>query len=550
MRIIALSSLFISLSGCLATNPTTTDSSEFSPSEKKSIQIASQRFRSQYCADMAKGIRRYPKSQTYASLFASGNDPTSLQIVENLKKLEKTEEALFIEIDKRDADNDNFKSNACQGVATIFEIIAVLETNYYRALDTDRLLQAVVEGIKLDIKSEKVNQTPMEAVKTQSNVAFSSEFITALHNRSLDSANINIENIIRNAVDYMMTKLDGNSSVLWPAQYSALFTRTTGKSGALGLELLVEGNQVKVFDVMNTTNEVKSSIFPGDEILSVNGESMQGKSLLHATNALRGDVGSKVKLVVARQGQVFQFDLRRQRLLDAEIIVKPLNTNVLYIHIFNFHGNTASNLKKAVSTLLKSLSFNSSTHFNGLVLDLRGNPGGLLSSAVEVADYFIDKGNIVSLVARTEKNRMNFVASSTIIPELANARIAILVDKFSGSAVSIIADALKQHKNAVIVGTPTHPKASIQTIYPLKSKNTALKFTSSLIKFSHAEATESFDLLPDYCSRLNKTTQKLDFIKTNKHEQKCERNRWIAVDLRQQEIEFARTIVGMMHKDL
>jgi len=246
-----------------------------------------------------------------------------------------------------------------------------------------------------------------------------------------------------------------------------------------------------------------------------------------------------------RQGDLSKQTKDRLKPSASEVIAKRLNPQVVYVRIESIQQQTAKNLDNA----LNELAAQSASLPHGLILDLRANPGGVLSAAIEISDLFVDKGLIVTLQGRAAASTLQFQASTAINKNYRDAKIAILVDDKTASGAVIVASALRSLRGAIIIGTPTQQRATVQSLLPLKEKNTAIKISTSLIRLPNTEASEKLAFYPDYCSRLDAKKQQLDMVKISNRDSSCQRNHFEDTRLGQQEVDFARAVVGTMHLD-
>lgn len=246
-----------------------------------------------------------------------------------------------------------------------------------------------------------------------------------------------------------------------------------------------------------------------------------------------------------RKGDLAKQAKDRLKPSAAEVTAKRLNPQVVYVRIESIHQQTARNLDNALNELVDQ----SASLPQGLILDLRGNSGGVLSSAVEICDLFVGKGLIVTLQGRVADATLQFQASAAINKKYRDVKIAILVNDKTASGAVIVASALRNLRGAIIIGTPTQQRATVQSILPLKEKNTAIKISTSLIRLPNTEASEKLLFSPDYCSRLDAKKQQLDMVKMTNRDSSCQRNHFEDARLGQQEVDFARAVVGSIHLD-
>lgn len=280
--------------------------------------------------------------------------------------------------------------------------------------------------------------------------------------------------LLENAIRGMIDNLDPHSAYLTPQGFRELSISTSGKFGGLGVEVQRQNGFLRVISPIDDTPASKAGIQAGDMIIRIDGKPVKGMSLTAATNAMRGKPGSKISLTLLRKGSDKPITLGLKR---ADIRVKSVKYHMLdsaygYIRITQFTSHTG----KGIDTALDQLQKQANGTLKGLVLDLRNNPGGVLSAAVDVANAFIDHGTIVSIKGRVAAADHTFKATRG--DRLDGAPIVVLVNEGSASASEIVSGALQDHHRAVIMGSRTFGKGSVQTIMPLKGGG-AVKLTTA-----------------------------------------------------------------------
>ncbi len=298
--------------------------------------------------------------------------------------------------------------------------------------------------------------------------------------------------LLEQAITGMLGGLDPHSSYLSPDAFEELQIGTEGKFGGLGIEVTFEDGFLKVVTPIDDTPAHKAGIQPGDIITQLDGAPVKGMTLDAAIGRMRGEPGTEIKLTIAREGQsrALSFTLKR-----AEIKIQSVRSSVLsekfgYIRISQFTASTGTSLKLAI-TKLKSATEN---ELEGVILDLRNNPGGVLNGAIDVTDAFISDGMIVSTRGRTETSTSEF--SSTQKDELEGLPLVVLVNGGSASASEIVAGALQDHKRAVVMGSTTFGKGSVQTIVPLRN-GSALKITTARYYTPLGRSIQATGIEPD-----------------------------------------------------
>ena len=298
--------------------------------------------------------------------------------------------------------------------------------------------------------------------------------------------------LLQNAMRGMLSGLDPHSGYLDKDEYKDMTVVTTGKFGGLGIEVQMQGGLVKVVSPIDDTPAAKAGIKPGDLIVKIDDEPVQGMSINDAVNKMRGDPGTKVKLVVVRENTPapLNFDLKRDVIKVSSVRSRLLEPGYGYIRISQFQTGTG----KALDEELAKLKKQSGGQLKGLVLDLRNNPGGVLNAAVDVSDTFIEKGPIVSIRGRDPDASHEFDATPG--DELDGRPLVVLVNGGSASAAEIVAGALQDQHRAILVGSKTFGKGSVQTILPL-SNDDAIKLTTARYYTPSGKSIQAEGITPD-----------------------------------------------------
>lgn len=297
--------------------------------------------------------------------------------------------------------------------------------------------------------------------------------------------------LLRNAIKGMLNELDPHSSYLDAESFKELEVGTTGEFGGLGIELGVEDGFIKVITPIDDTPAQRGGIEAGDIILKIDERSMKGVDLSEGVKLMRGEVGSKVTLTIMREGeqQPRQFTLARDTIKLPSIKSRLLESGYGYLRIAQFQANTGADLLKALEKLRKEAK-----PLRGLVLDLRNNPGGLLDAAVAVADAFLSDGLIVYTQGRLSDSRMTYEATA---PNPAGEMpVVVLINGGTASAAEIVAGALQDQHRAVIMGTSSFGKGSVQTILPL-TEETGVKLTTALYYTPSGRSIQAEGIQPD-----------------------------------------------------
>lgn len=301
-----------------------------------------------------------------------------------------------------------------------------------------------------------------------------------------------------NAIRGMLSGLDPHSSYLDEEEFKELQTSTSGEFGGLGLEVTMEDGVVKVVTPLVDTPAFKAGIKSGDYIIKLGKESVQGLSLKDAVNLMRGKAGSTVQLTVLRKGanKALTFDLIREIIQIKSVQSRLLSPGYAYIRLTQFQALTGKDMLQAI----ERLKLQSDGKIKGLVLDLRNNPGGLLDSAIQVSDAFLgnDKAGKPETIVST-KGRLpgsDFTALADGADVLNKAPIVVLINNGSASAAEIVAGALKDNKRAIVLGTTSFGKGSVQTVLPLDSK-TGIKLTTALYYTPSGTSIQAKGIIPD-----------------------------------------------------
>lgn len=298
--------------------------------------------------------------------------------------------------------------------------------------------------------------------------------------------------LLRNAIHGMLTGLDPHSAFLDSEAFRVMRMSNEEKFGGLGIEIIVEDGFIRVIAPIDDTPAHRAGIQPGDIIVMLDGVAVQGMGLRDMVERLRGPPGSKVVLTISRQGESEAFDVT---LVRAIIEVAGIKSEMLedgfgYIRITNFQSGTGAGLRAGI----KKLEQQNGHALNGLVLDLRNNPGGVLHGAVEVSDVFLDAGVIVSTRGRNTGANHSFHAADDDLT--GDAPVVVLVNGGSASAAEIVAGALQDHKRAIIMGTRTFGKGSVQTVIPINNGG-ALMLTTARYYTPSNRSIQARGIVPD-----------------------------------------------------
>ena len=300
---------------------------------------------------------------------------------------------------------------------------------------------------------------------------------------------INQGDVMDAAINGVLQSLDPYSSYMSPDMYKSMLTETSGKFGGLGIEVSMEHGVVKVISPIDDSPASKAGVKAGDYIVKINNIQVQGKTLNEAVDLMRGEVGSDIEITIRRKGikKAIVFKITREIVKITSVKSKNIKDNIGYIRLTSFNENSGSQIKKKIYELNKK-------ELKAYILDLRNNPGGLLSQAIKISDFFLDKGEIVSTKGRSaSENRKWFAKKGDLI----NGKpLIVLINYGSASASEIVAGALKDHKRAIIVGENSYGKGSVQSIIPLKNKG-AIRLTISKYYLPSGKSISEVGVAPD-----------------------------------------------------
>lgn len=314
------------------------------------------------------------------------------------------------------------------------------------------------------------------------------ERIRAQYVEQVDEADL-----IEAAINGMLTSLDPHSSYLPPKDFDDMRTQTSGEFGGLGIEVTQEDGYVKVVSPMDDTPADEAGMESGDFITTVDGKSLLGLTLEDAVEMMRGPVGSEIILTVVREGvdEPFEVSIVRDTIKLTAVRSRVEGDSVV-LRITTFNRQTYPNLKDGLEEQIKELG--GEDNVNGIVLDLRNNPGGLLTQAIAVSDAFLDKGEIVSTRGRNTRDSERYNATEG---DLANGKpIVVLINGGSASASEIVAGALQDHRRAVVVGTKSFGKGSVQTVVPVRGDG-AMRLTTSRYYTPSGRSIQALGVAPD-----------------------------------------------------
>jgi len=308
--------------------------------------------------------------------------------------------------------------------------------------------------------------------------------------------------LLENAIRGMLEGLDPHSAYLDERSFGDLRVSTSGEFGGLGLEVGTDNGFVKVITPIDDTPAQKAGIEAGDLIIKIDNKPVKGMNLNNAVNMMRGEKGSKITLTIVREGVVQPFDitLTRDLIRVASVRSKLLEPGYGYIRIAQFQSNTGDDFRKALEKITKE----SGGTLRGIVMDLRNNPGGILQASVEVVDALVDSGLIVYTKGRLPNSDSSFSATPGDLTH--GAPVVVLINGGSASASEIVAGALQDHKRALILGTQSFGKGSVQTVLPLP-ENRAIKLTTALYFTPKGRSIQAEGIVPDIAVERAKLTK-------------------------------------------
>ena len=292
------------------------------------------------------------------------------------------------------------------------------------------------------------------------------------------------------AINGLLQSLDPYSAYMSPEILEEMQTETSGEFGGLGIEVGMEAGVVKVISPIDDTPASKAGIKAGDYIVKIDNTQVQGKSLSEAVDLMRGPVGSGIELTVRRRGEkkALTFIIVREIIQIKSVKADLLEKNIGYIRLTSFNENSGKQIEKEIKKLEKNNDIKS------YILDLRNNPGGLLSQAIRISDFFLDNGEIVSTKSRKPSENRKWFAKKG---DLTNGKtLLVLINYGSASASEIVAGALKDHKRAILLGENSYGKGSVQSIIPLKN-NGAIRLTVAKYYLPSGKSISEVGVSPD-----------------------------------------------------
>ena len=292
------------------------------------------------------------------------------------------------------------------------------------------------------------------------------------------------------AINGLLQSLDPYSAYMTPESFEGMQTETSGEFGGLGIEVGMEAGVVKVISPIDNTPASKAGLKAGDYIVKINNTQVQGKSLMESVELMRGPVGSSIEITVRRRGvkKALIFNITREVIQVQSVKSELIDNNIGYIRLTSFNENSSEQIKDKINKL------NKNKDLKGYILDLRNNPGGLLSQAIKISDFFLENGEIVSTRSRQASENRKWFAKKG---DLTNGKtLIILINYGSASASEIVAGALKDHKRAIILGENSYGKGSVQSIIPLKNRG-AIRLTIAKYYLPSGKSISEVGVTPD-----------------------------------------------------
>jgi len=359
-----------------------------------------------------------------------------------------------------------------------------------KARDTLILLTGLVLGVSLAVERTVFAEQATATLPLNELRAFSEVFSQIKKNYVEE---VTDKELLNSAIKGMVSSLDPHSSYLLPEAHSDLQVSTSGQFGGLGIEVGMEDGFVKVISPIDDTPAERAGMKAGDLIIRIDGTAVQGMTLNDAVKIMRGKVGTEIVLTVVRKGEdkALTITIIRDIIKIRSVKSRMLDDGFGYVRISQFQVRTGDNLEDAIEKLEAEFA---GKKLNGLVLDLRNNPGGVLSAAVTVSDAFLTEGLVVYTDGRIDDSSIKFEADAEDIMD--GAPIVVLVNSGSASASEIVAGALQDHKRAVIMGSRTFGKGSVQTIMPM-GEGAALKLTTARYFTPAGRSIQAEGIKPD-----------------------------------------------------
>jgi len=315
-----------------------------------------------------------------------------------------------------------------------------------------------------------------------------SEVLQKIQNEYVDE--IDQAKAMDSAINGLLQSLDPYSAYMNPETFEESNTETSGEFGGLGIEVSMEAGVVKVITPIDDTPAARAGVKAGDYIVKINKEQVRGKTLMEAVNLMRGPVGSPIEITIRRKGlkKAKIFKITREVIEIRSVASEFFNNKVGYLRLRAFNKNSSNQLKKEISKIKKNKKL------VGYILDLRNNPGGLLSQAISVSDFFLNDGETASTKGRKKRENRKFFANEG--DEISGKPLIVLINNGSASASEIVAGALQDQKRAILLGETTFGKGSVQSIIPLRNRG-AIRLTVSKYYLPSGKSISDVGVIPD-----------------------------------------------------
>ena len=361
---------------------------------------------------------------------------------------------------KRKINNMNTK-NFTKKIFIVSIILLLNISNKVYSENSDKLYE------KIDLFSEVLEKIQNEYVEEID------------HSKAMDAA-----------INGVLQSLDPYSAYMSPEIFEESRTETSGKFGGLGIEVSMEAGVVKVITPIDDTPASRAGIKAGDYIVRIDGKQVRGNTLMEAVNLMRGPIGSSIEITVRRKNlsKAKIFKITREVIEIKSVVSKLVDDKVGYLRLSAFNENSSDQLKKEISKIEKNKKL------VGYILDLRNNPGGLLSQAIKISDFFLDDGEIVSTKGRKSRENRKFFAKKG--DKINGKPLIVLINNGSASASEIVAGALQDQKRAILLGEATYGKGSVQSIIPLKNRG-AIRLTISKYYLPSGKSISEIGVIPD-----------------------------------------------------
>ena len=348
-----------------------------------------------------------------------------------------------------------------------------------------KYILTITTVILLNISSKVYSQN---VDKLYEKIDLFSEVLEKIQNEYVED--VDQAEVMDSAINGVLQSLDPYSNYMNPKVFEEMQTETSGEFGGLGIEVSMEAGVVKVISPIDETPAAKAGVKAGDYIVRINGEQVQGKTLMEAVNLMRGPAGTSIEITVRRKGlrNAKIFKIIREIIEIKSVVSKLVDNKVGYLRLRSFNENSSDQLKKEISKIEKNKKI------VGYILDLRNNPGGLLSQAIKISDFFLNDGEIVSTKGRKSRENRKFFAKKG--DKINGKPLIVLINNGSASASEIVAGALQDQKRAILLGESSFGKGSVQSIIPLKNKG-AIRLTVSKYYLPSGKSISDVGIVPD-----------------------------------------------------